>query len=261
MLVAGAGALYIAQFADWHVAYRAMAAFVVVGIAGMAIAPEPAIMLVPSTSVRQWLDKAVAKPFADFTTRPRWPLILAFVVLYKLAPVLALGLTSPFYKAMGFSKAEIASVTKLFGLAATIAGGFAGAWLVARIGLWRSLLACGIAQAVALYAFCWLSIAGHALSILVFAIGLENATGAMAATAFGTYIAALCNKRFTATQFALLTSLAALTGETLNAQTGYVVAVVGWPSFFLLTPLLALPGLALLFGLRGSMALARPAVS
>ena len=167
MLVAGAGALYCAQWADWHTAYRAMAAFVVVGVTGMVIAPEPTMGPVPTSGVLNWLDTAVVKPFADFAKRPGWPLILAFIVFYKLAPVLALGLTSPFYKDMGFSKGEVASVTKVFGLAATIAGGFAGAWLVNRIGLWRSLLGCGIAQALALYAFLWVSLAGHTLAVLL----------------------------------------------------------------------------------------------
>ena len=252
MLAAGAGALYLAQFGDWHVAYRVMAGLVAIGITGMAIAPEPEITL-PRGTWREWLERSIVQPFADFMTRPRWPVIVAFILTYKLATVLGLSLTSPFYKSLGFDKAEVANVTKVFGLAATIAGGFAGAWLVGRAGVWRSLLWCGIAQALALYPFWYLSLAGHSLPVLIAAIGAENVTGAMAATAFGTYIAALCDRRFTATQFALLTSLAALTGETLASTTGYMVVAVGWPEFFLLIPLAALPGLALLFMLRETL--------
>jgi PAT family beta-lactamase induction signal transducer AmpG len=251
LLAAGAGALYLAQFCSWHVAYQVMAGLVLVGIAGMAIAPEPDIVL-PRGTLREWLERSVMQPFANFMDRPRWPVIVAFILLYKLATVLGLSLTSPFYKSLGFDKAEVASVTKVLGLGATIFGGFAGAWLVGRAGIWRSLLWCGIAQALALYLFWYLSLAGHSLPVLVTAIGAENVTGAMAAMAFVTYLAALCDKRFTATQYALFTSLAALTGETLASTTGYMVDAVGWPEFFLMIPLTALPGLGLLFALKPS---------
>jgi PAT family beta-lactamase induction signal transducer AmpG len=252
MLAAGAGALYIAQFGTWTEAYMVMALLVVIGMAGMMLAPIPKAVpaVAKRRSFREFLKTAFLDPLADFMLRPKWPLICLFIVFYKLAPVLALGMTSPFYHDLGFSKAEVASVTKVFGLVATIIGGFVGVWAVARIGVWRSLLWCGVAQGLALYGFYWLAFAGHDLSLLVMAIGGENITGAMAATAFGTYIAAQCDKRFTATQFAMLTALMALGGDTLSAGSGALAKYIGWKAFFGVVPVAALPGLVLLWMVR-----------
>ena len=253
MLAAGGGALYIAQFADWHIAYNAMAALIGIGLAGLVLAPEKHDMLPVADNIEEWLRQAVVAPLANFARRPGWGTILAFVVTYKLGPVLALSLTSPFYHDMGFSKGEVASVTKLFGMVATLTGGFVGAAVVRWIGIWRTLWWAGVAQCAALYCFCLLALAGHSIPVLMLAIGSENVTGAVAATAFGTYLAMLCDKRFTATQFALLTACAALSSETLAAGTGYVSAWAGWKTFFLVMPLTSLPGLLLLLGLRRTM--------
>ena len=250
MLVAGAGALYLAQGASWQTAYVSMAALVAVGVAGLALAAEPLGAPPPAASFGIWWREAVLDPFAEFATRKRWPWVLAFVVLYKLGPVLALSLTGPFYKSLGFSKDEVASVTKLFGLIATFTGGFLGVWIINRVGVWRCLWLGGIGQIVALYPFAWLATSGHSLSVLMISVTGENITGAIAATAFGTYLAGLCNKKFTATQFALLTALAALSGDSLSGLMGVVEDHLGWRDFMLITPLASLPGLWVLWQLR-----------
>jgi PAT family beta-lactamase induction signal transducer AmpG len=253
MLAAGAGAFYLAELADWRVTYDTMAALVGIGVIGMIIAPERQAAPLPVTTLRTWFAAAVIAPVADFTTRAQWPVILAFIVCYKLATVLALSLISPFYHDLGFTKIEVANITKIFGLAATIAGGFIGVWIIARIGLWCCLLWSGIAQAAALYLFWGLAKTGHNSPLLIGAILSENVTGAIAATAFVTYISSLCNKRFTATQFALFTAMAALTSETLTSSMGFAASALGWTGFFAVMPLAALPGLGLLLYLRKGM--------
>ena len=253
MLASSAGTLFIAQALGWKAAYTSMAALVSLGVLGLAIAPEPLFVRPAPGGFIDWWRVAVVSPFADFARRARWPLILAFIVLYKLGPVLALSLTSPFYHATGFTKDEVASVTKLFGLFATIAGGFAGVWIIRRVGLWRCLWWGGIAQIVALYPFAALAHQGHSIPLLALAVLSENVAGAVAATALGTYLAALCNKEFTATQFALLTALAALSGDTLSAPMGMLATAIGWQNFFLFTPLASLPGLLILWRLRRTM--------
>ncbi len=259
MLAASAGALHIAQVADWRTSYIVMAALGGIGSVGLFLAHEPARAAPRLQSLRLWWRAAVLEPLADFATRARWPLILGFFVLYKLGPVLALSLTGPFYRELGFSKDEVAGVTKVFGLAATLAGGFAGVWVIRRFGLWRCLWWGGLAQLGALYLFALLAHSGRSIPLLMLAVLGENATAAIASTAFGTYLATLCNKRFTATQFALLTALTALSGDTLSAYMGAAAEHLGWFGFFLATPLASVPGFWLLWRLKQAIRNVQPA--
>ncbi|MDX9723200.1 MAG: AmpG family muropeptide MFS transporter [Myxococcota bacterium] len=263
MLVSGAGALVLASYLSWSLVFSLMAAFVLLGMGAALWCKEPAdTSLVPEepleetrrpspfSGVLTWLRRAVVDPFAEFSTRRSWLLVLLFIAAYKLGDSLAGVMSMPFYLQLGFSKTEIAGVTKVFGLIATLAGGVVGGVLVTRFGIWKSLLLCGILQAVSNLLFAVQAQLGHHLGMLTVTIAFENAASGMGAAAFVAYLSGLCNLRFTATQYALLSSLAA-TGRTLMASPGgWLAEQMSWQSFFVLTTFAALPGLLLLLYLR-----------
>ena len=269
MLASGAGALYAASFSDWAAAYALMAALMGVGMLTVLLNPEPPVadsaearaqaarfrrLLDARPDLRgragralAWLHAAVVAPFAEFLARPGWLAVLAFILLYKFGDALAGVMGNPFYVELGFSKIEIANVTKAFGLAATILGGFAGGLLVSRLGILRSLWICGLLQMASNLMFVVQALAGHDLGVLTLTIGLENLAGGMGTAAFVAYLSSLCNLAFTATQYALLSSLAAFGRTLLSSSGGWLADRVDWVSFFLLTTLAALPGLLLLW--------------
>lgn len=255
MLVSGAGALLIASAAGWFAAYATMAALIVVGMIVFIFGPEPAPPQVASererlghtSTIREWLATAVVAPFADFMRRPLWPVILLFVIGFKLGEALAGVMAMPLYIALGFSLAEIAAISKLVGFFATIAGALAGGLLASRLGIIRSLVICGLLQSAGNLFYVLQAVGGHRLDYLALCVAAENVTGAMAGAALVAYLSELCSPAFTATQYALLSSLSAV-GRTLVASSGGVLADhLGWVRFFLLSTLVTLPALALLF--------------
>ncbi len=195
---------------------------------------------------RTWLRNAVVAPFADFAGRPGWLAILLFVVLYKLGDALAGVMANPFYVALGFSKIEVANVAKLFGVAATLAGLAAAGVIVYRWGVYRSLLVCGLLQAASNLTYVAQAWAGHDVWVLTLTILLENFTGGMGSAAFVAYLSGLCSLAFTATQYALLSSLAAVGRTTLAAGGGWLAERLDWVPFFLATTVAALPALVIL---------------
>ncbi|HEY5720395.1 MAG TPA: AmpG family muropeptide MFS transporter [Gammaproteobacteria bacterium] len=271
MLASGAGALYAASFSDWGTAYAIMAALMAVGVVTVLLNPEPAVADSPEARAQAarvaafvaarpdlrgragralaWLHGAVVAPFAEFLARPGWLAVLGFVVLYKFGDALAGVMSGPFYVELGFSKIEIANVTKAFGLGATIAGGLLGGLLVSRHGIWRSLWACGLLQMLSNLMFVVQALAGHDLTVLTLTIGLENLAGGMGTAAFVAYLSSLCNVAYTATQYALLSSLAAFGRTLLSSSGGWLAVQLDWVGFFLLTTVAALPGLVLLWWL------------
>ncbi len=255
MLASGAGALYAAAFGGWAFAYTAMAALMGVGMAAVLWMEEPAaskdaLKALPGATARErarnWFAGAVLGPFKDIAARDGWMLILIVVVLYKFGDALAGVMTSPFYVQMGFSKIEIANVSKIFGVAATLAGVAAGGALVYRLGIYRGLLIAGVLQMLSNLMYVALARAGHDLGVLTATIGIENFTGGMGSAAFVAYLSLLCDARFTATQYALLSALAAVPQRVLSAGGGVLAEAMGWVSFFLISTLAALPGLVLL---------------
>ncbi len=254
MLVSGAGVLIIAARAGWFVAYATMAALLAVGMLVFLFGPEPAL---PEDSarqaraagwdaVRQWFATAVAGPFADFMQRPRWPVILLFILGYKLGEAMAGVMAMPLYVSLGFSLDQIAAVSKLFGFVATVLGALAGGVVTARLGVLRALLLCGLLQSAGNLFYVLQAVGGHRLDYLALCVVAENLTGAMAGAALVAYLSGLCSPAFTATQYALLSSLAAV-GRTLVASSGGVLAEkMGWVPFFLLTTVATLPALVLL---------------
>jgi PAT family beta-lactamase induction signal transducer AmpG len=255
MLASGAGALYAATFGDWGLAYAIMALLMGVGMAAVLWMNEPdssegELKPLPGATAtdrtREWFMVAVIAPIKDIAKRQGWWLILLVVALYKFGDALAGGMTSPFYVQMGFSKIEIANISKVFGVAATLAGVATGGALVYRAGIYRGLLIAGVLQMLSNLMYVTLARAGHDVAVLTATIGIENFTGGMGSAAFVAYLSLLCNARFTATQYALLSALAAIPLRLLSAPGGWLASVMGWVDFFLLSTAAALPGLLLL---------------
>lgn len=254
MLVSGAGALVIASHAGWFAAYATMAGLLAVGMLVFLFGPEPSpsaeaahiARTSGSGSLAQWFSTAVVGPFADFMRRPIWPVILIFIVGYKLGEAMAGVMATPLYISLGFSLDEIAAVSKLVGFFATVAGALVGGVVTARFGILRSLMICGVLQSAGNLFYVLQAVGGHRLTYLALCVTAENFTGAMAGTALVGYLSSLCSPAFTATQYALLSSLAAV-GRTLVASSSGVLAdALGWAQFFLLTTVVTVPALLLL---------------
>jgi MFS transporter, PAT family, beta-lactamase induction signal transducer AmpG len=246
MLASGAGALYLASAFGWEWAYRVMACLVGVGFASVLFIHEPRVARAASGN---WLRTAIAEPFSDFMTRQDWLVVLLFVVLYKTGDAVAGWLSGPFYLAIGFDKVEIASVSKIFGLVASMAGVILGGGLVLRVGIMRALLIGGVLQALSNLAYIAQLSAGHDVAMLAVTIATENVTGGIGSAAFVAYLSRLCNPAFTATQYALLSALAAVSRTFLASGGGWLAQRLGWAPFFGISTLLCVPGLALLIWL------------
>ncbi|MGH7038776.1 MAG: AmpG family muropeptide MFS transporter [Stellaceae bacterium] len=271
MLASGAGALYAATFGGWHFAYALMAALMGVGMVTVLLTPEPggapaSAPLLGRTAaerIRVWLGRAVAAPFRDLFARAgavQLAAILLFIVLYKFGDALAGSMANPLYVALGFTKIEVATISKVYGVLATLGGVALGGVLVARLGVFRALLLCGGLQALSNLMYAVQAWAGHAVAILTVAISAENLTGGMASAAFVAYLSMLCSQDFTATQYALLSSLATIGLNVLAASGGAMAQALGWVPFFIVSTAVCLPGLALLVWLmRGGAALPLPA--
>jgi PAT family beta-lactamase induction signal transducer AmpG len=254
MLAASAGALYAASFGGWSFAYGLMAGLMLVGMAAVWFTPEPGgirlLEPLPGGSalarVVAWLKRAVVAPFADMLGRRGALAILCFVILYKFGDALAGTMSNPLYVSLGFTKVEVANIGKAYGFVANLAGLAAGGVVVLRLGILPALLICGVLQMLSNLMYVLQAWAGHDLPILALTIGIENLTGGMGSAAFVAYLSGLCNLAFTATQYALLTSLAAVGRTTLSASGGALADALGWRPFFVLATLACLPGLILL---------------
>jgi PAT family beta-lactamase induction signal transducer AmpG len=248
MLVSGAGALILAdQWLGWHATYRLIAGLMGVGMLATWLAVEPE----PKGEAPRSLDAAVAKPLAEFFSRRGAVLMLLVVVLYKLGDAFAGNLTTTFLlRGPGFSLTEIGAINKGFGLAATIAGALAGGALMAKMRLFRALLVFGALQAFTNLGFMLLAASGKSYPLMVTVIGLENLCGGMGTAAYVALLMALCDRRFSATQYALLSALSAVGRVYVGPAAGYLVEGLGWELFFLFTFFIALPGLALLVWAR-----------
>ncbi len=258
MLTAGAGALWLNTVMSWSQVYMVMGCLVVVGMITILLSPEPNPPENGEAGAgaghgRPWSERAghflyeaVWAPFKDFMTRANWPLILLFVMFFKLGDAYLGVMANPFYVEMGFTNDEIAAVSKVFGLSSTLAGGLLGGLMVMRWGIIKTLLITGILQALSNLVFVAQALAGHDVGMLVATIASENVAGGMATAAFVAYLSSLCNTAYTATQYALLTSFMAFARDVLSATSGALAEAVGWVGFFVATTGLALPGLLLL---------------
>lgn len=244
MLVSGAGALYLTKLLPWAEIYQLMACAMLACAGIVAVLPRAGDKAkADRRDFRQWFIEMVWHPLADFAKREQWIVIILFILFFKLGDALATSLATPFYKDMGFTNIEIANITKIFGLAAFLAGSFAGGWMTMRFGIMRSLWVGGILQLLSNFFFAAQALIGHDIWFLTLTIGVENFTSGIGGVAFVAYLSSLCNIAFTATQYALLTSLMNVGRTVISSGSGYAVAAMGWPVFFVATAVAALPGL------------------
>ncbi|MGF1641394.1 MAG: MFS transporter [Rhodospirillales bacterium] len=267
-LGAGAGGLILADALAWPAVFALMAALVGVGIVAILVNPEPARQITRESRAMEaraeaflerkehlprrlaealaWLYAAAVCPLVEFVGRRGWLPILLFIMLYKFGDAVLAVMKIPFFLEIGFSKTEIAEVVKVLGFGATIAGAFLGGLLLARIGILRGLLVCGVLMAASNLVFVVQAWVGPDVAMLAVTIAVENVTTGMGTAAFVAYLSSLCNVAYTATQYALLTSLMAFSRTVLSSGAGWLADQTTWPAFFVLTTLAALPGLALL---------------
>jgi len=242
MLLAGSGGLILADHFSFDRVYLLMAASLLIGVVTTLVCREPTLTKGTPRTFRE----AVVAPFVDYFSRDRALMLLLFILLYKIGDQMASTLTTPFYLALGFSKTQIGAVAKLFGFWSTIAGGLVGGTILLRIGIIRSLWIFGILQAVSILSFSALALIGNSVPGLIVAIVLEQLTSGMGTSAYVAYMASLTNKRFTATQYALLSSCMGIPRVIVAAPAGWLAEMTGWPLFFLGCALAAIPGLLLL---------------
>ncbi|MFO7639746.1 MAG: AmpG family muropeptide MFS transporter [Candidatus Competibacteraceae bacterium] len=246
MLLASGGGLILADFIPFSWVYFIMASAMLAGIVTTLFAREPEVAIGTPKTLRE----AVVQPFLEYFSRRDAVLILLFILLYKIGDIMATHITTPFYLDLGFSKTEIGTVVKLFGFWATVIGGLLGGLLILRWGIYRSLWRFGILQMVTILGFVALAQAGHSVPVLALVITGENLAGGMGTSAYIAFMASLTNKKFTATQYALLSSLMGIPRVILAAPTGYLAELLGWEGFFLFCTLTAIPGLWLLTRFR-----------
>ena len=260
MLTSGALALILAGGSGWIPAigwthtYLMMAALMGVGIVGALWGREPQAAAPPPRTLQQ----AVVEPLREFLSRPGAWLLLLLIVLYKLGDAFAVSLSTAFLlRGVGFSLDDVAYVNKVMALGATIFGVVLGGGLMVKLGLYRSLMVFGILQAVSNLTYMWLAMAGQSYPVLFVAVGVDNLAGGMGTAAFVALLMALCDHRFTATQYALLSALSAVGRVYVGPAAGYATDPrylgMEWPAFFFVTFLVALPGLALLWWKRGAV--------
>ncbi len=243
MLLASGGGLIMADHISFSAVYLIMAACMLPGVVTTLLAREPEATLGTPRDMRE----AVIDPLVEYFSRQGALWMLAFILLYKIGDTMASSMTTPFYLEIGFSKTEIGAVVKLFGFWATVAGGLIGGVIMIRLGINRALWVFGFLQAISTACFALLARIGHNVPALSGVIAFENLSGGMGTAAFVAFMASITNKRFTATQYALLSSLMGVPRVIASAPTGYLAKGLGWESYFIMCTLIALPGMLLLF--------------
>jgi len=242
MLLASGGGLIMADHMSFAMVYLIMAACMLPGLLTTLLTPEPAILFGTPKSMKD----AVIDPLVEYFSRNGALWILAFILLYKIGDTMASAMTIPFYLDIGFSKTEIGTVVKLFGFWATIIGGLAGGVIMLKLGINRSLWIFGFFQAVSTAGFALLSRIGENITALAGVIAFENLSSGMGTAAYVAFMASITNKKFTATQYALLTSLMGVPRVLASAPTGFFVEQIGWFGFFIACTLIAIPGMLIL---------------
>ena len=259
MIWAGAGALWLAARAEtttgvylaeaWQFAYLCMALSIGVGVVTTLLSPEPQAVLLPKArSAGQWLQQTLIQPFADFIGRYRWQafLILGLIAIYRISDVVMGIMANPFYVDMGYTKDEVAAITKVFGVIMTLLGAFLGGLLTMRFGVMRVLFLGGVLSAASNLLFAWLSTRGHDLNGLVWVISADNLSSGIASAAFIAYLSSLTNVQYSATQYALFSSMMLLLPKWFAGFSGAYVDTFGYEHFFIATSLIGIPVLILI---------------
>ena len=268
MIWAGAGVLWLASRAEtaplagavdaaqayqhgaWKTAYLVMAASMLVGVITVLLSPEPVHRpLPPARNAAEWLQGALVEPFADFLRRYRGQavLILALIATYRISDVVMGIMANPFYVDMGFTKAEVAAVTKVYGVIMTLVGAFLGGALAMRFGVMRVLMLGAILSAASNLLFAWLAGFGHSVTGLIFVVSADNLAGGIASAAFIAYLSSLTNVNYSATQYALFSSMMLLLPKWVAGFSGRYVDAFGYEQFFVTTALMGVPVLALVW--------------
>jgi PAT family beta-lactamase induction signal transducer AmpG len=242
MLLASGGGLILADKMSFSGVYLIMALCMIPGIITTLLAHEPRVDVEPPKTLRS----AVVDPLLEYFGRPNALWILAFILLYKIGDTMATAISTPFYLDIGFSKTEIGAVVKLFGFWATFGGSLIAGILMIRIGINRSLWIFGVLQAVTILGFAALARVGHSVWALSAVIASEHLTAGMGTSAYTAFMASITHKKFTATQYALLSSLMGIPRVIISAPTGVMAKYLGWETFFISCAVMAIPGMLLL---------------
>lgn len=248
MLISGAVALILSEKIGWRNTYIMMGIAMFIGVLATLAGDEPERISPPKT-----ITEAVVFPFVDFLKRNSAIILLLLIILYKLGDAYAGSITTAFLiRGMGFNAGEVGAVNKGLGLVATIAGAVFGGSLMVKLGLFRSLMLFGVLQAISNLSFVFLANLGKNYEMFIFTIGFENLCGGMGTSAFVALLMSLCNRNYSATQYALLSSLSALARVLVGPTAGVLVETLGWANFFTFTFFTALPGLILLWVMRNN---------
>ena len=259
MIWAGAGVLWIAARAEvatvanydpaaWRTAYLCMAASMGIGVVTVLLSPEPAArVLAQAKNMQDWLQITLTEPFVDFFKRYKWQaaLILALIAVYRISDIVMGVMANPFYVDMGYTKDQVAGVTKVYGVIMTLVGAFIGGILSMRLGVMRVLFLGAVLSAVSNLLFAWLGSQGPSVTALIWVISADNLSSGIASAAFIAYLSSLTNIQYSATQYALFSSIMLLLPKFLAGFSGQVVDSVGYSTFFIGTAVLGIPVLAL----------------
>ena len=266
MIWAGAGVLWIAAGAEississyqhdaWKTAYLIMAISMLIGVVTVLFSKEPVrIVLPPAKNVSEWLHSTLVGPFSEFFVRYRWQaaLILALISIYRISDVVMGIMANPFYVDMGYTKIEVATVSKIYGVIMTLAGAFLGGALSMRIGVMRVLMLGAVLSAISNLLFSWLAGHGHDVNALIFVISADNLSSGIASAAFIAYLSSLTNINYSATQYAIFSSIMLLLPKFLAGFSGTFVDKFGYGNFFIATASLSVP-VVILVGLASRM--------
>ena len=245
LLFSGAGALGFASFLSWNMVYLIMAFGTLVGLITTFLIKEPAkfeYSTQKTKTFREFLKDSVILPITDITSKPKWKWALFFVLIYRLSDSYIGPMSYPFYAAIGFSKLEIAYIIKIYGMAATILGGLYGGLFLKRTGLYQGLYILAWAQGATTLVYALQALIGHHVPMLIITISFENFVSGMATAALVAYLSSLCNILYTATQYALLSSLVALARDLFAATSGILLEATSWPIFFIIAGMMTIPG-------------------
>ncbi len=242
MLLASGGGMILADHMSFQRVYLIMSLCLLPGVITTLLTPEPGI----NADLPRSMKEAMVNPLIDYFKRSGALWILSFILLYKIGDTMASAISTPFYLEIGFSKTEIGTVVKLFGTAATMIGALLGGLFLLKLGISRGLWVFGVLQALSTACFAILARIGYNISMLAAVIAFENLSSGMGTAAFVAFMASITNKKFTATQYALLTSLMGLPRALASSVTGFMAKNIGWEGFFIGCTLIAIPGLLLL---------------
>ena len=248
LIYSSAGALYLAALYNWNIAYKIMSLGILLGFFAILYTSEAVVYQYQKQkrTVKYFIKTSVIEPFKDFIKNKHWGWILLLIFTYHLSNAYFNPVINPFYDDMGFTKIEIANVMKLYGMIAAISGGIIGGLIITKIGLKKGLLYFGILQCLSTVLFSVQAIYGHNMPLFILVVTAENFISGMATTALVAYVSSLCNKVYTATQYALLSSVMGASRDIFSSTSGIVAQFLGWKLFFVVSAFMSLPSLIII---------------